>query len=45
MAWIPGAVVLLIVVVLIARAFLRGMPDENEHKAGDGGARSGAMTQ
>jgi hypothetical protein len=39
-AWIPGAVVLIAVVVLIVRTFVRGMPDENVHKAGDGGARS-----
>jgi len=38
MAWIPGAVLLLVVVVLIARSFFRGLPGENSHKAGDGGA-------
>jgi hypothetical protein len=34
--WIPGAVLLLVIAVLILRSFLRGLPDT--HKAGDSGS-------
>jgi hypothetical protein len=39
--WIPGAVLLLVIVLLILRSFLRGLPDENTHKAGDSGSAGG----
>jgi hypothetical protein len=37
-AWLPGAVLLLVIIVLILRSVFRGLPDENAHKAGDSGS-------